>query len=148
MSIDNDQERSVRKQQCTARKSFFNFHCQTFFTFLAASVPSHSPMAYNKPASLNKLLCTKNVDFGKLQDKFIQFFSFKNHSKYLDVKFKVFKRDEIRSFRLVQRLTNKEANSKHLMQLRNQLVFAAENLGKKTKKFVPSADTNNVQKHG
>ena len=89
-------------------------------------------MAYNTTASLDKLTCTDYVDFGKYQDRFGQLSWSKNDSSYLDVKLKVFKKDDKKEFRLVQNLTMGEADFKKFMRLRNQLVnaesFARENL--------------------
>ena len=83
-------------------------------------------MAYNTTASLDKLTCTDYVDFGKFRDKFGQLFWSKNDSNYLDVKLKVFRKDDKKEFRLVQNLTMGEADFKQFMRLRNQLVNAAE----------------------
>ena len=87
-------------------------------------------MAYNTTASLDKLTCTDYVDFGKCQDRFGRFSWSKNDSNYLDVKLKVFKKNDKRKFRLVQNLTMGEADFKQFMRLRNQLVNAAENFAK------------------
>ena len=84
-------------------------------------------MAYNTIASLDKLTCTDYVDFGKRQDRFGRFSWSKNDSSYLDVKLKVFRKDDKKEFRLVQNLTMGEADFNQLMRLRNQLVNAAEN---------------------
>ena len=54
-------------------------------------------------------------------------FRSKNDSNNLDVKLKVFKKDDNKEFRLVQSLTNGEADFNQFMQLRIQLVNAAEN---------------------
>ena len=54
-------------------------------------------------------------------------FCSKNDSNYLDVKFKVFKKDDYKEFRLVQNLTMGEASFSQFMRLSNQLVNAAEN---------------------
>ena len=51
----------------------------------------------------------------------------KNDSNYLDVKLKVFRKDDKKEFRLVQNLTKEEADFNQFMRLRNQLVNAAEN---------------------
>ena len=48
-------------------------------------------------------------------------------SNYLDVKLKVFKKDDNKEFRQVQNLTERKENFNQFMQLRNQLVIAAEN---------------------
>ena len=83
-------------------------------------------MAYNTTASLDKLTCTDYVVFGKCQDRFGRFSGSKNDSNYLDVKLKVFRKDDRKEFRLVQNLTKGEADFNQLMRLRNQLVNAAE----------------------
>ena len=87
-------------------------------------------MAHNTPTSLGKLTCTNYVDFGKCQDRFGTFSSSKNDSNYLDVKLKVFKKDDKKDFRLVQNLTMGESVFNQFMQLRNQLVNAAENFAR------------------
>ena len=70
------------------------------------------------------------MDFGKCQDRFGQFFWSKNDSNYLDVKLKVFRKDDKKEFRLVQDLTMVEADFNQFMRLRNQLVNAAENFAR------------------
>ena len=87
-------------------------------------------MAYNTTASLDKLNCTDYVDFGKCQDRFGRFSWSKNDSHYLDVKLKVFKKDDKKEFRLVQKLTIGRADSNQFMRLMNQLVNAAENFAR------------------
>ena len=54
----------------------------------------------------------------------------KNDPNYLKVKLKVFKKDDNKELRLVQNFTMGEADFNQFMQLRNQLVNAAENLGR------------------
>ena len=92
----------------------------------ATSILSRSPMAYNTTASLVKLTCTDYVDFGKCQDRFGQFSWSKNDSNYLDVKHKIFKKDDKKYFRLVQSFTMGEADLNHIMRLRNQRVNATK----------------------
>ena len=92
----------------------------------ATSILSRSPMAYNTTASLDKLTCTDYVDFSKCQDRFGHFSWSKNDSKYLDVKLKLFKKDDNKEFRLVQTLTMGEADFNQFMRLRTQLVNAAD----------------------
>ena len=79
---------------------------------------------------MEKLTCTDNVDFGKCQDIFGRFFWSKNDSNYLDVKLKVFNKDDNKEFRLVQNLTMGEADFNQFMRLRNQLVIAAEDVAR------------------
>ena len=87
-------------------------------------------MAYNTTASLDKLTCTNYVDFDKSQDRFGQISWSKNDSNYLDVKLKVFRKDDMKEFRLLQNFTMGEADFNQFMQLRNQLVNAAENFAR------------------
>ena len=87
-------------------------------------------MAYNTTVSLDKLTCTDYVDFGKCRDRFAQFFWSKNDSNYLDVKLKLFRKDDKKEFRLVQNLTMGEADFNQFMRLRNQLVNSAKNFAR------------------
>ena len=54
-------------------------------------------------------------------------FLVKNDSNYLDVKLKVFSKNDKKEFRLVQNLTMGEADFNQFMRLRNQLVNATKN---------------------
>ena len=98
-------------------------------SLLSATIDlSRSPMAYNTTASLDKLICTDYVDFGKSQDRFGRFSWCKNDSNYLDIKLKVFKRqDKNAEFRLRQNLPMGEADFNQFIRQRNQLVAAADN---------------------
>ena len=87
-------------------------------------------MAYKTTASLDKVACTDYVDFCKCQDRFGQFPWYKNDSNYLDVKLKVFKKDDNKEIRLVQNLTMGEADFNQFLRLRNQLVNATENFAR------------------
>ena len=87
-------------------------------------------MAYNTTASFDKVTCTNYMDFGKCQDRFGRFSWSKNDSNYLEIKVKVFKKDDNKEFRLVQSLTKGEADFNQFMRLRNQLVNAAENFAR------------------
>ena len=87
-------------------------------------------MAYNTSASLDKLTFTDYADFGNCEDRFGRFSWSKNDFNYLDVKLKVFKKDDKKEFRLVQNLTMGEADFNQFMRFRNQLVNAAENFAR------------------
>ena len=77
----------------------------------ATIILSRSPMAYNTTAFLDQLTCTDYLDFGQSQDRFGRFSWSKNGSNYLDIKLKVFKReDKIADFRLRQNLSMGEAD--------------------------------------
>ena len=94
----------------------------------ATSILSRSPMAYNTSAFLDKLACTDFVDFGKSQDRFGRFSWSKSDSNYLDIKLKVFKReDKNADFRLRQNPSMGEVDFNQLIRQRNQLVVAADN---------------------
>ena len=94
------------------------------------SILSRSPVAYNTTVSLEKLTCTDYLDFGNYQDRFRQFSWSKKDSKYLDVEFKVFKKDENQEFRLVEKPTMGDADFNQFMRLRKQLVSVAENFAR------------------
>ena len=96
--------------------------------FSATSILSRSHMAYNTTETLDKLACTDYMDFGKCQDRFGRFSWSKNDSNYLDIKLKVFKReDKNAKFRLRQNLSMGEADFNQFIRQRNQLVVAADN---------------------
>ena len=97
---------------------------------LATSILSRSSMAYNTTASLDKLTCTDYLDFGKCQEGFGRLPWSKNDSNYLDVKLKVFKKDDNEVFRLVQKFRKGDADLNQFMRLRNQLVVEAENFSR------------------
>ena len=90
-------------------------------------------MAYNTTASLDKLTCTYYVDFRNCQDRLGWFSGSKNDLSYLDVKLKVFKKDDKVDFCLVQNLTMREADFNQFIRLRNQLVIAVETFAKEEK---------------
>ena len=74
------------------------------------------------------------MDFGKCQDRFGRFFWSKNDSNYLDIKIKVFKReDKNAEFQLRQNLSMGEADFNQFIRQRNQLVVAADNFLKEQK---------------
>ena len=85
-------------------------------------------MAYNTTASWDKLTCTDYVDFGKSSDRFGRFSWTKNNSSYLDIKLKVFKReDKNGEFRLRQNVSVGKADFNQFIRQRNQLLVAADN---------------------
>ena len=94
----------------------------------ATSVLSCPPMAYNTTETLDKLTFTDFVDFGKCQDRFGRISWAKNDSNYLDIKLKVFNReDKNAKFRLRQNLSMGEADFNQFIRQRNQLFVAADN---------------------
>ena len=95
----------------------------------ATSILSRSPMAYNTTETLDKLICSNYVDFGKCQDRFGRISWSKSDSNYLDIKLKVFKReDKNAEFRLRQNFSMGEADFNQFIRQRNQLIVAADNL--------------------
>ena len=95
----------------------------------STSILFRSPMASNTTASLDKLTCIDYVGFGKCQGRFGHFSWSKTHSNYLVVKFKVFKKDDNRDYRLVQNLTMRESIVNQFLRLRSQQVIATDNFG-------------------
>ena len=86
-------------------------------------------MAHKITAFLDKLTCTDYVDFGKSSDRFGRFSWTKNDSNYLDIKLKVFKReDKNAEFWLRQNLSVGEADFHQFIRQRNQLAVAADNV--------------------
>ena len=94
----------------------------------ATSILSRSPMAYNTTVLLHKLACPEYRDFGKSQDRFRRYSWSKNDSNYLDIKLKVFMReDKIAEFQLRQIFTMGDADFNQFIRRRSQLVVAADN---------------------
>ena len=91
-------------------------------------------MTYNTTATLDKLASADNVDFGKSQDRFGRIFWSKNSFDYLEVKLKVFKRDENEKLRSAQNLTIGEAYFNQFIRLRNQLVVPVRDFSKEENK--------------
>ena len=141
MSRDNDQKRKyflIRKYHVTlARTKAVTFIFQTIVQLSfskinsllsATSILSGSSMTYNTTETLEKLACTDYVNFGKCQDRFGRFYWSKNDSNYLDIKLKVFKReDKNAEFRLRQNLSMGEVDFNQFIRQRNQLFVAADN---------------------
>ena len=77
---------------------------------------------------MDKLACTDYVDFGKCQERFGRFSWTKNDFNYLDIKLKVFKReDKNAEFWLRQNFLLGETDFNQFIRQRNQLVVAADN---------------------
>ena len=130
ISRDNDQKHSyISNEMQLQNHSLTSFH-KNKSLLSATRILSCSPMDYNTTASLDKLTCTDYVNFGKCQDRFGRFSWSKNDFNYLDVKLKVFRKDDKKEFRLVQNPTMGEADFNQFMRLRNQLVYAAENFAR------------------
>ena len=144
-SRDNDQKHAYISNKMHLQNHSLTFIHKNKSLVSATSILSRSPMAYNTTASLDNLTCTDYVDFGKCQERFGQFCWSKNDSNYLDVQLKVFKKDDNKEFRLVRNLTAGEADFNQLMQLRNQLVNAADNFAREenlTPVLIPTMSRN------
>ena len=66
------------------------------------------------------------MNFGKCQDNFGQFSWSRFDCIYLDVKLKLFKKNDNKEFQLVQNTTMGEADFNQFMLLRKHLFIAAE----------------------
>ena len=98
MLRDNDQKDAYMNNEMQHQN-----HCLTFFhknksILSATSILSCSPMAYNTTTSLDKLIFTDYVDFGKCEDRFGRFPWSKRDSDYLDSKLELFKKDDNKEF--------------------------------------------------
>ena len=115
--------------------------------FSDTSVLSQRPnfKTYNTTASLDKLTCTNYMDFGKNQDRFVDFcpqmipITWMWNLRY--------SRKMRTDFRLVQTLTKGEPTFNQCISLNNQLVYEEGELWY-TGQLVPHANINNVQKNG
>ena len=85
-------------------------------------------MAYNTTAILHKLNFTDYMHFGKCQERFGRFSWTKSDSNYLDIKLKLFKReDKNAEFWLRQNFSMGEADFNQFIRQKDQLVVAADN---------------------
>ena len=131
--IGNCHVTMIKKDAYISNEIQFQIHSLIFIhknksLLSATSFLSCSPMAYYTTASLDKLTCTDYVDFGKCQGRFGRFSWTKNDYNYLDIKLKVFKReDKNAEFRLRQNFSMGERDFNQFIRQRNQLVFAADN---------------------
>ena len=97
-SRDNDQKHAYISNEMQLQNFSLAFFHKNKSLLSATSILFRSRMTYNTTASFDKLTCTDYVDFGKCQDRFGQFSWSKNDSNYLDVKLKVFRKDDKREF--------------------------------------------------
>ena len=116
-----------------SRKYYFTLSSRKKIALLLLTSPNskiESEMAYNTTATLDKLACTEYVDFGVCHYRFGRISCSKKSFDYLDVKLKVFKKDESNQIRLAQNLTRGEADFNQLIRLRNQLLVADREFSK------------------
>ena len=83
-----------------------------------------------KNVTQDKSLCTEFVDFGWHQDRFGRFSWSKIEKHYLEVQFKVFKKDIANKVKRYQRASLGQYDFKQFSWLRNQLIVAADNFTK------------------
>ena len=68
MLPDNDQKHAYICDELQLQNISLTFIHKKISLFSATSILYHSPIAYNIPASLDKLICTDFVYFGNWQD--------------------------------------------------------------------------------
>ena len=133
LRIWNNYVTMIKKDAYISNEKQLSNHCSTFilknqlasFSYQHSISITHGLQHYR---NFGQLACTDYVDFGKSQDRFGRFSWSKNDSNYLDVKLKVFKReDKNAEFRLRQNLSMGEADFNQFVRQRNQLVVAADN---------------------
>ena len=134
LSRDNDQKEAYKSNSFWVLNLSLSIIVKNYSLPPAASVLPLSAMAQNTFAFLHKLICTNFVDFRKSEDKFGRFSLSKKDSNYLNLnQHQVLKRDRNRDFRRVPNLTMGEEDLKRFMRLTNELVFEAENFGRREK---------------
>ena len=102
-------------------------------------------MAYKTTASLDKLTCTNYVDFGTFQDKFGNFSWSENDPNYLDVKHKVFKKDD-KKIPTGPKTYNETGNFQPVYASEDSASHCSSRLRWRGKRVL-SADTYKVQRH-
>ena len=107
-----------------------DYYGQPYFTQNSLLTRTSREMESAMNAALDKSLCTDFVDFGKHQDRFGRFSWFKNEKNYLEIHFKVFKKDIAKEFKLYQCVSLGQYDFKQFLRLRNQLIVAADNCTK------------------
>ena len=85
ISRDNDQKKMHIYDELQLQNHSLIFIHKNKSLLSASSILSRSPMAHNTTTYLDKLTCTKYVDFGKCQDRFGRFSRSQKDSNYLDV---------------------------------------------------------------
>ena len=94
------------------QKSLIHSFLQNYIVLLLLTSPNNkieSEMAYNTLAFLDQLAGTDYGDFDKCQDRFGQISWSKSSFDYLDVKHKVFKKEENKEYRLAQNFSKEES---------------------------------------
>ena len=107
-----------------------DYYDQPYFAQNSILTRTSREMESAMNATLDKSLCTDFVDFGKHQDRFGRFSWSKNEKNYLEVKFKVFKKDIANEFKRYQCVSLGQYDFKQFLRLRNQLIVAADNFTK------------------
>ena len=98
MSPDNDQKKAYVSNSSQLQTHSLTFIVKRYSLRSAIRMLPHSSIGYNTTAFLDRSTCIDYVDFGKQQDRLILLSWSKNDPKYLDVNFKVFKRDDNKNF--------------------------------------------------
>ena len=121
----------MTKKEANKSNSFYllnhslSFKVRNSSLLSAASVLSHSPMAYNTTASLDKLTCIEYVYFGNCQNRFVRFGPKISTTWMLNLKSPRETTTEIFAGSKMG-----EADFNRFILLRNQLVIATENFAR------------------
>ena len=122
-----------KKHFVDLQKLLFHSFLQKRVVLLLLTSPNNKndcETTYNTTATLDELACTNYVDFGKCQDRFGRTSWSKKTFVYLDLKLKMFKKDENKQFPLVQNLSMGEADFNQFIRLRKQMVVAVRDFSK------------------
>ena len=125
---DNDQKDAYISNEIQIQNHSLTFIQKNKSLLSATGFLFRSAMAYNTTDFLDKLNFADYVDFVKCQDRLERFSWTKNDSNSLDIKLKVFKReDKNAEFRLRQNFLMEWADFNQFIRQRIQLVLAADN---------------------
>ena len=104
-------------------------------------------MAYNTTASLEKLTCTDYVDFGKCQNRFGRTSWCKNDPNYLDIKLKVFRREEKNEELQLRQNFSGRSSFQSVYSTRKSTSSCSRQFSQRTK-FAASFWIYTIQRHG
>ena len=107
-----------------------DYYDQPYFTQNSFLTRTSREMESAMNATLDKPLCTDFVDFGKHHDRFGRFSWTKNKKNYLEIHFKVFKRDIANAIKRYQCVSLGQYDFKQFLRLRKKLIVAADNFTK------------------
>ena len=130
MSRDNDQKRSVYKQQFLAPKSFLIFHCQKLFISFSYQCAISFTHASQNYCFFGQIILYRLCGLWQMPRQTWTIFWFQKRFQLLGCKTQFFKKDKSKDFWLIQNHTMGDEDFSMFMQFRNQLFTAAEDFAR------------------